>query len=280
MRSTPFRKLTLCLFALLAVSMAVQAQAQTVFHYNYSATLLPDIFDVGGVGNNATAGPLAVISTDIPTVGVFPTAGLHSLDSSDQTAIRANQAGAVTTAVSLLTNDLIAAAGGFTYETWFKWNGAGGVNSIIDYAGTDKLVIDQRNGASTTLAMRMDPNDLVIGEAIPGQWQYVAFVFDTNGNAVDAGTITGTATAYLDGLDPINLGTATKSNFGDSLVRPIGIGQHPIGFDLDFFDGSVFETRVSLGALSPGELLYTVPEPSCGVTLLIGAVLLGFRKRR
>ena len=37
--------------------------------------------------------------------------------------MRANQAGAVTNAISLLDNDNIEAAGGFTYETWFKWNG-------------------------------------------------------------------------------------------------------------------------------------------------------------
>ena len=63
------------------------------------------------------------------------------------------------------------------------------------------------------------------------------------------------------------------------LARPIGVGQHPIGFDLDFFDGSVYETRVSLGALGAGELLY-IPEPSSCVTLALGlAALLSFRKR-
>ena len=71
--------------------------------------------------------------------------------------------------------------------------------------------------------------------------------------------ITGNATAYFDSLDPISLGEMTKSDFGDSLVRPIGAGQHPIGFDLDFFDGSVDETRVSLSALGSNELL-SIPE--------------------
>ena len=70
--------------------------------------------------------------------------GNASLDSSSPDAAQANQAGAVTSNISLLDNDLIEAAGGFTDETWFLWNGAGAVNSIIDYAGTDKLVIDQR----------------------------------------------------------------------------------------------------------------------------------------
>ena len=86
----------------------------------------------------------------------------------------------------------------------------------------------------------MDPNDLAIGDAVAGDWHYVAFVFDSNHNSQVDDTITGNATAYFDSLDPIDLGAATKSAFGDSLVRPIGIGQHPIGFDLDFFDGSVY----------------------------------------
>ncbi len=268
--------LALC-FSICLIQTAV---AQTVFHYNYSATALPVIFDVGGAGNDATAGPLAVLSNDVPTVGVPAGSGSMSLDSSDPAAVRANRAGAVTNAISLLDNDNIEAAGGFTYETWFKWNGGGAVKSIINYAGTDKLVIDQRNGASTSLAMRMDPNDYMIGDAVSGQWHYVAFVFDSGGNSQVGDTIMGNATAYFDSLDPIDLGVVTKSAFGDSLARPIGVGQHPIGFDLDFFDGSVYETRVSLGALGAGELLY-IPEPSSCVTLALGlAALLSFRKRR
>jgi hypothetical protein len=254
--------------------------AQTVFHYNYSASALPDIFDVSGSGNDAVAGPLAVLSNDVPTNGVPAGSGDVSLDSSDPTAVRANQAGAVTMGSSLLDNDLIEAAGGFTYETWFKWNGGGAVNSIIDYAGTDKIVIDQRNGASTTVAMRMDPVDLAIGDAVAGQWHYVAFVFDSSGNSQVSDTIAGNATAYFDSLEPINLGAVTKSAFGDSLIRPIGIGQHPIGFDLDFFDGSVYETRVSLGALGANDLLF-VPEPSSYLTLTLGLVaLLSLHRRR
>ena len=75
----------------------------------------------------------------------------------------------------------------------------------------------------------MDPNDLAIGDAVAGQWHYVAFVFDTQGNTQVDNTITGNATAYFDSLEPIALGEATKSAFGDSLARAIGVGQHPIG---------------------------------------------------
>ncbi len=231
----------------------------TVFHYSYdSSNPLPTITDIGGAGNNAFAGPLAVLSADIPTNGV-PAAGAgdRSFDSSDPSALQGNESGAITDAALLLENFAIEAADGFTFETWFKWNGGGAVNSIIDYAGTDKFVIDQRFGASTTMAMRMDPVDYPLGEVTAGEWHYAAFTLDTTGNTVDGDfAITGEATGYFDSLTPIPLGPATKSDFGDSLFRPFGIGQHPIGFDLDFFDGLVYETRITLGALAPEDLLF------------------------
>ncbi|MEM7315290.1 MAG: LamG-like jellyroll fold domain-containing protein [Planctomycetota bacterium] len=234
------------------------ASAQTVFHYSYNASdPFPTIVDISGAGNNAFAGELAFLSTDVPTTGVPAGSGDRSFDSSDPTAIQGFESGAVTDQILLLENFDIEAAGGFTFETWFKWNGGGAVNSIIDYAGTDKFVIDQRFGASTEMAMRMDPVDYPLGEVTAGEWHYAAFTFDSTGNTVDGNlAIEGLATGYFDGLTPIDLGVATKSDFGDSLARPFGIGQHPIGFDLDYFDGTVYETRVSLGALSPEELLF------------------------
>ncbi len=107
-------------FSLLFFVILIQpTTAQTVFHYSYSsATVLTDIQDQSGSGNNATAGPLAALSTDVPT-GVR--AGDRSFDSSNPSAVNGTEAGAFTNANSLLDNDLIEAAGGFTYETWFKW---------------------------------------------------------------------------------------------------------------------------------------------------------------
>jgi hypothetical protein len=246
------------LVLLCAVSFSLEAQ--TVFRYSFSdTTALPDITDVGPAGNNARSGPLAVLSEDIPTVGVPADAGNRSFDSSDPAALRASQSGAVTINTLLLSNDAIAAAGGFTIECWFNWEGGGGVNSIIDYAGTEKLVIDQRAAATNVVNMRISENiNIPAGEAQAGSWHYVAVVFDTQGAAVVDGTITGTVTTYFDSLEPSNVfEDATKSAFGDSLNRGIGVGQHPIGFDLDFFVGKVFEPRISLGVLAPDELLFS-----------------------
>jgi hypothetical protein len=227
----------------------------TVFRYSFdAATPLPVVPDQGPAGNNATAGPAAMLSADIPPESTFG-AGDRSLD------CRVN--GAVTDATLLLSNAAIAAGGGFTMEAWFKWNGGGTVNSIIDYAGTEKLVIDLRAGGPPAVAIRF--NDTVafpIGFAIPGRWQYVAAVFQACPNP--DGTVTGTLTTYLDCLlAPTSVTPGvTKDGFGDSLGRGVGVGQHPLGFALDFFDGLIFEPRVSLRALDPSELLLRI-QPTC-----------------
>ena len=255
-------KIFFCTVAIFAATFSFvndSSAADPVFHYSFdSSTSLPTITDQSSAGNNALAGEIAALSTDIPTVGVPAGSGDRSFDSSDLTATIDFQAGASTDNILLLSNDQLETAGGFTYETWFKWNGAGSVNSIIDYAGTDKLIIDQRFGATTLLQMRLDGCcDLDIGEIVAGEWNYVAFTMDTTGNSVTVdGTIDGIATAYLNGVTPIDLGPITKGSFGDELQRPIGIGQHPIGFDLDYFDGLVYEPRVSLGVVPVEDLLF------------------------
>ena len=77
--------------------------------------------------------------------------------------------GIITDATVLLSNDLVATYGGFTYECWFKWNGAGVVNSVIDYAGTEKIVVDVNTGdvdGNRTVEMRWNSNaglDVTVG---------------------------------------------------------------------------------------------------------------------
>ncbi len=247
----------------------------TVFRYSeIDPDIFPDVPDSSGSENHGTAQPAAVASEEIPEDGVPDDAGDYSLDS--RLGTRAVQTGIVTNAISLLTNELISEYGGFTMECWFQWDGTGGVNSIIDYAGTEKIVIDERNGDNFGMVkMRISGTleDLPIEVATPLEWHYVAVVFATGGLPQnDDGTIGGTVTVYFDDTDPIAVHEgATKNNFGDSLARPIGVGQHPIGFDLDFFQGLVFEPRVTLGPLAPSELLYGAEvDPPDGPTFLRG----------
>ena len=240
------------------------AAATTVFRYSvFSDGPFPAIPDSGAAGNDGTANANLCFSSDLPA-GRFP---MDSGDVAFDTGTKLG--GAVTNATLLLGNPAITAAGGFTMECWFRWNGGGTVNSIIDYAGTEKIVLDTR-GATPGL-VEFELNNALrfpIGVATPGEWHYVAVVFDTAGAALNPdGTMPGTINFYFDDVHLTSEAAATKSTFGDGLDRAIGVGQHPLGFAADFFDGLIFEPRVSLGAVTPtdflldGDLPGTLIEP-------------------
>lgn len=73
----------------------------------------------------------------------------------------------------------------------------------------------------------------------------------------------------------------TITAFGDSLNRTISVGAHPVGFAGDFYNGQIYEPRVSLGALSAGDLLYTaIPEPGAPLLLAFSSVLVFLRRKR
>ena len=266
------------LVMLFGLLVAPAARGQTVFRYSAfqgSGKDLPVVFDAGGAGNDGLADETTKLGSATPTDGVPTDAGNRSLDGR-------GLGGVVSGGTSELLNAAIAEAGGFTLEAWFRWDGTGSVNSILDYAGTEKLVIDTNVGAGDELRMRInsDPNfDSIIGSVAPGQWHYAAAVFDTLGNAVDGGAITGEFRLYLDGQLMSTTDSRTVSEFGDSLDRPIGIGKHPLNFEADRFAGLVFEPRVTLGALAAEDLLYVVPEPHSVALFACGMVPL-LRRRR
>jgi hypothetical protein len=254
------------------VYFCVDSYGQTVFHYQVSqgsGAMLPLIPDVGGAGNDGTGDATTKLSSDVPTAGVPVGAGSRAIDGR-------GQGGVISAGIDELSNSLIADAGGFSMETWFFWKGGGQVNSLIDYAGTEKLVLDTRTGNSE-VAMRInsDPSlDSPIGSVSPDEWHYAAAVFDTQGNAVEGGSIDGVFRLYFDGALVNTTETLTITDFGDSLDRGIGVSKHPLNFESDRFDGLIFEPRVSLAALSQDDLLYVVPEPtiSCFSLFLIGLV--------
>lgn len=264
---------------LVILNSHASVEGQTVFHYRLFPTdgsRLPVIPDEGPAGNDGTADGSLKLSKDIATDGVDSSAGLRSLDGK-------GTAGVSSAGTQELANSLIAGAGGFTMESWFKWKGGGTVNSIIDYAGTEKLVIDTREGAGNEVRMRVNSDatlDSVIGTVDANQWHYAAAVFDTLGNPVDGGSITGKFDLYFDGSLVQTTADVTISEFGDTLDRNIGTAKHPQGFESDFFDGLVYEPRVSLGALEQSELLYVVPEPSSVVLLALGFAAMLWRRRR
>jgi hypothetical protein len=228
--------------------------ATTIFHYRVNDTDgagLPNIPSVGG--DDGTADDGLEFNSDIPTNGVPAGAGNRSIDGAAVTGINSAN-------IDELDNALIAAEGGFTYETWFNWSGFGDINSIIDYAGTEKLVIDVNAGSGMELRMRINSDsalDSFIAEVEPETWYYTAVVFDTQGNELAGDdSITGIFNLYLDGELLDTTDELTISNFGDTLDRTIGVSKHPQGFPRDYFEGLIYEPRVSLGALGADELLF------------------------
>ena len=95
-----------------------------------------------------------------------------------------------------------------------------------------------------------------IGSIPANQWHYVAVVFKAT--RLDSQTnVTGNFTFYLDTNVPTGfVSGAVISPYGDSLNRTIGVGTHPVGFSSDFFNGLIYEPRVTLGALPSTGLLF------------------------
>lgn len=193
------------------------------------------------------------LTADLPTEGVPAGAGNRSL------AFNGTQAVTIP-GTQQLSHAAIIAEGGFTYEMWFKWAGDGGVNSFIDYAGTEKFRIDIRGGGVGNLDMNFDQGSaaqILVMDPTANEWHYIAAVFEHDGEPVDAGLkIHGTLTWYYDSKEATGTANVTKDDFGDSLNRTIGVGGHPLGFALDFVNALMYEPRVSLGALTPDELLF------------------------
>jgi hypothetical protein len=268
--------LPLCLTTTLLCA-GLSGAATTVLHYRVNDTDAAGVAGgtvpgVGGSPSGTTFGAGGVtLSASVPTIGVPAGAGNRSLNF-------AGNGGINLPGTQQLLNSAVNTAGGFTYEAWFNYSGGGNVNSIIDYAGTEKLV---RRVAATGVSMTfsgpvdMDP---LIGATGLNEWHYAAVVFTATSLAGDS--VIGDFTFYLDGNTPVGtLAGQTIDNFGDSLNRTISVGAHPLGFVGDFFNGQIYEPRVSLGALAPSELLY-VPEPGAAMLFGFVSVMLLPRRRR
>ena len=248
----------LSLAAGLVLTALAPAQT-TVFHYRLNDTNaagLPVVPSTGGLSGTAQTPFSGLLSSDIPTLGVPAGAGNRSIAGAFSTTSK----GINSAATRELLNATVIANGGFTYEAWFKWDGIGAVNPIIDYAGTEKLMF--QNG---DLIMRFDTGtgNLVLVEDVPtGEWHYVALSFDHDGQPETGGKINGTLTWFYDSLIPYGSAPVTKDDFGDSLNRRIGVGRHPQGFTADNYAGLIYEPRVSLGALTAQQLLFEVVPDS------------------
>lgn len=250
-------KLTTSLFALLCVSLLAcsQASATSVFEYSWPASgISPVIEDLSPADNDATPGS-ATLSMTVPPSAP---AGAESLETRD--------GGAVTLATDLLENSILEAAGGFRFDTQFLWDGTNDdgstilIQKIIDYAGTESLQIEDIDLGAGTATLRFLFNDAGEGPTttiVANQWYDVSAVFAATGPVDGAGSLPGVATLTVDGSSVSE--SVVKTDFGDSLNRPIGIGALSVAPGIIELHGFIYDPSVAL-----------LPEPSALLLGLLG----------
>jgi hypothetical protein len=249
---------------------AAQAATVPVFEYDFPASWNgtgATITDQSGAGNNGFYDGTLSLATAVPTGSP---AGAQSLNTT--------AGGILTSANSLLNNNSVFAGGGFIYNTWFMWNGTdstsfGHTQKLIDYAGTESLQLITTTGSASLQMVFGDDtgaeSTAVSTTVLPNIWYHVRMEFDAT--SFNAGDVSGTANLFLNG-GLVGSGAATKGTYGDSLARPIGIGQLGANFGyLVGFKGDIFDPSVSL----------VVPEPSVLALATLGGLnFLLFRRRK
>ena len=216
----------------------------------------PAVTDLSGAGNDATMDLLGGLVDDRPA----------GFDSSLMSLTGSTGGHGATTAIDLLDNSLVAAAGGFTMDVWFNWEGTfTDVRKLIDYAGTEHLSTSNSEVRFTI----GDGTGILTFGIQANTWYHAVAVFDSEGNSVDGnGDLAGTMYLYIDD-NLVGSTAATKTGFGDSLDRPISINRWA-GGGADWNQGMIFNPSVSLGV---------VPEPGSLALLGLGGLAI-LRRRR
>ncbi|HZZ42871.1 MAG TPA: hypothetical protein VFE58_08025 [Tepidisphaeraceae bacterium] len=251
------------------------------------------VSDLSAAGNNAVIQGTASVSTTIP-------AGTTGK------SILTNAGGPITNYASefaLLTNAYVASYGGFSYDTWFRWDGTANASwntqKIIDYSGTESLQLYNAAGVGQTANEQVQfafNSSTTTANAIsfsisPNVWYHAIATFSSGSNTVGSdGSLAGVASFSLGTGSTFTTTTlnVTKTNQGDALVRPIAIGNLGLANSsaLVEFDGLIYNPTVSLGveplpaiATLDGPPSIGVPEPATLALSSLAAPLLLRRKR-
>lgn len=174
-----------------------------------------------------------------------------------------------TNATGLLNNPDVIAAGGFTMSAWINTTGTdvGDFGSVIDYAGTERIQFNAAGEIGFAIS-GVEPQVYSTVNVTDGQWHFVLAQFVVTDGS-DPTAVVGDMYITVDGVTN-SINGQTLDTFGDSLVRPIGIGGHPVGFAGDVYAGLINDPTVALGT--------SVPEP--GSLALLGLAGLGLMRRR
>jgi hypothetical protein len=253
---------------------AAHAQTTPVFSATFPAswsgtgTAVTDQSSAGNTGFQS--GTATYTTTAVPSGSAV---GTGSMALNGVGGIKVTGAGAFPVD-GLLSNTVVAADGGFTYNVDFLWNGTSsssfsGAQKLIDYAGTESLQLVASSGTSATLEMNF-ANDAGVESTpvgttiLPNTWYNVTLAFNTEGNSLVGGDISGLAGLYVNG-NLVSLGAATKGTYGDHLARPIGIGEFGYGHTTSIIGlyGDIYNASIDLGAAP-------VPEPSTLALSLLG----------
>lgn len=234
------------------------------------------VTDRGPAGNNGTATgttaelPVA-LSDDVPS-GALPDTKSLSFVSTP---------GAITTTrTKLLNRSSVIAAGGYTYDVWFKGVQGATIQKVLDYAGTEYIATRESNAdgddhpgeviisiSNSATFMVLDTDD---GLDMAG-WNHLVFTFKVT-DETNPASIIGEATANLNGT--ITTRTGTLSNYGDTLNRTISIGSHPTA-GTDLYRGLVYNPQVYLGVppVTVGETAISLTRTEAGLQITFQGVL-------
>jgi hypothetical protein len=239
-----------------------QAQPTPVFDYGFPASWNGSgsvITDLSSAGNDGSYDGTLALAAAVPPGAAGGTQSLNT-----------TAGGVLTGADSSLDNSAVAAAGGFTFNVSFNWNGTdsssfGHTEKLIDYSGTESLQLVTTNGsASLQMQFADDAGNETIAVSTniaPNSWYNVSLTFNTGTNTLGGtGDISGIASLVVNGSIPI-AAAATKGTYGDDLGRPIGVGQlgAPFGY-LVGFNGDIYNPAVSLGVVPAPAAPYFLPS--------------------
>ncbi len=259
------------LAAMLLLSIATHSQAvlTTVFNYNFPASYNgtgTTVTDLGPAANHGVTSGVLALSSNIPVGAPAGTSSLNLV----ATPGRIN-----TNAIDLITNASVAASGGFVYDFWFNPTGTntGGIKKIIDMAGTDLVAYDTNTVPRVTIGLSdMGETAFYTGGGLdPNGWNHVVVEFNSDGSQLIGNVVAGKLSVTVNGITQ-NFGAKTVGNFGNSLNRTIGIGQHPLGgeqFNGLIYNPTAFLGNTGLSALPTPVANYRLDEianPSNGAT--------------